>query len=137
MPYIAGVVIALAVALMADGLFVASGAAGVLIPLGVGTLLLFVGIAMLSNHLIRPLAAFVGQPAERIGGAPGRLARENAIRNPRRTASTAAALMIGLALVTFVATLGRGLHDSDRSQLQRQVTSDYVVTSGNGFDPFP
>ena len=136
-PYIAGVLIALAVALMADGLFVASSAAGVLIPLGVGTLLLFIGVAMVSNHLIRPIAALVGQPAERFGGAAGRLARENSVRNPRRTASTAAALMIGLALVTFVATLGKGLHESDRSQLQQQVTSDYVVTSGNGFDPFP
>ena len=51
-------------------------------------------------------------PSRRLGGAAGRLARENVVRNPARTASTAAALMIGLALVTFVAVLGQGLRDS-------------------------
>ncbi len=135
--YVALALVALSIALIADGLFVASGAFGVLLPLAVGTLLLFVAIAMVSNRLIRPLAAFVGQPAERMGGAAGHLARENSIRNPRRTASTAAALMIGLALVTFVATLGKGMYESDKDALNRQVRSDYVMTSGNGFDPFP
>jgi putative ABC transport system permease protein len=135
--YVALALVALSLALIADGLFVATGAFGVLLPLALGTLLLFIAIAMVSNRLIRPLAAFVGQPAERMGGAAGHLARENSIRNPRRTASTAAALMIGLALVTFVATLGKGMYESDKDALNRQVKSDYVLTSGNGFDPFP
>jgi putative ABC transport system permease protein len=58
------------------------------------------------------------------------------MRNPARTASTAAAPMIGLALVTMVATLGKGLVSSDRNALEHQVRADYVVTSKNGWDPF-
>ena len=82
------------------------------LTLVVGVLELFVGIAMLAPQLVKPLAAVVGLPAARLGGSAGRLARENAVRNPGRTASTAAALMIGLALVTVVATLGAGLRGS-------------------------
>ena len=58
------------------------------------------------------------------------------MRNPQRTAATAAALMIGLALVTMVATLGKGLVASDRDSLRHQVRADYVVTSKNGWDAF-
>jgi putative ABC transport system permease protein len=135
--WIAVGLLVLALALLADGLFLAKGIAGVLLPLGVGTLLLFIGIALVSGRLVKPLAAVVGSPARRAGGTPGRLASENSIRNPGRTANTAAALMIGLALITFVATLGKGLKASDISTLKDQVRSDYVATAGNGFDPFP
>jgi putative ABC transport system permease protein len=83
------------------------------------------------------VAAAVGAPARRFGGAAGRLASENATRNPVRTARTAAALMVGLALVTVVATLGAGLRTSDREAIGSAVDSDYVVTSKNGFEPFP
>jgi putative ABC transport system permease protein len=136
-PWISLALLALALALIAYGLFAASSAKAVLLPLALGTLLLFIGVALVSKRLVRPLAAIVGTPARRVGGAPGRLASENAVRNPGRTASTAAALMIGLALVTFVATLGEGLIASDKEKLKHQVRSDYVLTSGNGFDPFP
>jgi putative ABC transport system permease protein len=136
-PWISFALLGLALALLADGLFVASSAKAVLLPLALGTLLLFIGVALVSKRLVRPLAAIVGTPARRAGGTPGRLASENAVRNPGRTASTAAALMIGLALVTFVATLGKGLIASDKDGLKDQVRSDYVLTSGNGFDPFP
>jgi len=135
--WIAVALVLLALALLADGLFLASGIAGVLLPLGVGTLLLFIGVALVSGRLVKPLAAVVGSPARRAGGTPGRLASENSTRNPGRTANTAAALMIGLALITFVATLGKGLKASDVSTLKDQVRSDYVMTAGNGFDPFP
>jgi putative ABC transport system permease protein len=67
----------------------------------------------------------------------GELARENSIRNPGRTASTASALMIGLALVTVVAVLGGALRNSTQDAVRDQVAADYVVTSQNGFDPFP
>ena len=87
--------------------------------MGAGTLLLFVGVAMISSHLVRPLAALVGRPARSLGGAAGRLAAQNSVRNPGRTASTAAALMIGLALVTFVATLGDGLRSSFDDALEQ------------------
>ena len=82
-----------------------------------GALGLFVGVALLAPRLVNPLAHFVGAPAARLGGAAGQLARENATRNPGRTASTAAALMIGLTLVTFVAVLGAGCSARDESAL--------------------
>ena len=58
--------------------------------------------------LVRPLARFIGAPLERFQGMPGRLARENAERQPQRTAITASALMIGLALVVFTAIFAAG-----------------------------
>jgi putative ABC transport system permease protein len=104
--------------------------------LGLGCLLLFTATALNAGRLVRPLAAAVGLPVRRFGGAPGQLAAENSTRNPARTARTAAALMIGLGLVALVATLGQGLRESDKRSLARQVSADYVLTSRNGFDTF-
>jgi putative ABC transport system permease protein len=132
----AAVVSAVSVVLLALGLFGSLGAGMTALTLGVGSIGLFVAAGLLASQVVRPLAAVFGEPAERIGGAMGRLARENAMRNPTRTARTAGALMIGLALVTVVATLGAGLKSTDRRALERQVGGDYVVTSDNGFDPF-
>lgn len=98
-----------------------------------GVLILFVGVALLSPRLVGPLARVLGWPAERIGGPAGRLARRNSMRNPGRTAVTAAALMIGVALVTFVAVFGSGLKESTRSALERQVQADYVVAGEDGW----
>jgi putative ABC transport system permease protein len=137
-PYLAIGVIAVAVAALGAGLFASGlGTRNVLLLLGLGVIALFVGVALLSSRLVKPLAALVGWPARRIGGTAGRLARENSTRNPGRTAATAAALMIGLALVTFVAVLGAGLRDSGKSAVRKQVDADYIVTSKSGFDPFP
>jgi putative ABC transport system permease protein len=137
-PALAAVTVVVGLLLLAYAMFVNGLATKQrLAVLAVGLLILFVGVALISSRIVRPLAALVGAPAERTGGVAGRLARENAVRNPGRTASTAAALMIGLALVTVVATLGAGLRAADRDALNRQVRSDYVVTSKNGFDPFP
>src|SRR5439155_16878566 len=130
--------IGVAVALLAYGLFVHGVAAGPrLASLALGVLGLFLGVGQISSKLVRPLVSLVGLPSRRFGGAMGELARENALRSPARTASTAAALMIGLALVTAVATLGTGLRNSDRDGLSHQVLAVYVVTSKNGWDPFP
>jgi putative ABC transport system permease protein len=107
-----------------------------LLLIGIGTVLAFVGVGMIASRLVRPLAQVVGAPARRAGAA-GRLAGENATRNPQRTATTAAALMIGLALVTLVATLGQGLRSSDRQALEGAVSAESVVTSSNGFDTIP
>jgi putative ABC transport system permease protein len=99
--------------------------------------ILFIGVAMFSSRLVRPLASVVGRPAERIARAAGRLARENAMRNPGRTAATAAALMIGIALVTFVAILGQGLRASFSDSWDKQLSTDYVVTAKDGWTPIP
>ena len=132
-PYAALVTVAAALGLLALGLFAGIAPALTLI---VGVLALFVGIAMLAPRLVKPIAAIVGLPAARFGGSAGRLARENSLRNPARTASTAAALMIGLALVTVVATLGAGLRGSTESAVKQQVTADYVVTAKDGGGSF-
>src|SRR5262249_53165801 len=105
--------------------------------LGAGCIAMFFAVGLAAATAVPPLAAAVGAPARRFGGEAGKLAGENATRNPIRTARTAAALMVGLALVTVVATLGAGLRSSDRDALESSVDSDYVVTSKNGFEPFP
>ena len=94
--------------------------------LGVGVLGLFLGIALLAPRLVKPLARFVGWPARRGGGVAGELAGANALRNPGRTASTAAALMIGLTLVTVVAVLGAGSARTQRA-IKDEVHADYVI----------
>jgi putative ABC transport system permease protein len=135
-PVTAGTTLGLAVVALGLGLFAGLDTMPALVLIGFGCIALFVGVGLVSGRLVRPLAALLGAPGERFGGAPGRLARENATRNPARTARTAGALMIGLALVTLVATLGAGLKSTDRNALKDQVRSDYVVTSDNGYDPF-
>ena len=100
-------------------------------------LALFIGVAMLSSRLVRPLAKAVGIPARRLGRAAGKLAERNAQRNPGRTAATAAALMIGIALVTFISVLANGLRVSNSDAIERQIQADLIVTSQDGYSEFP
>jgi putative ABC transport system permease protein len=112
----------------------------ILLWMGLGALLIFLGVALFSSHLVRPLAQFLGWPAAQFGGAAGALARDNARRNPQRTGSTAAALMIGLALVTLVATLAAGIVQTFRgavNDLWKTSDSDYGITAQNNFSPIP
>jgi putative ABC transport system permease protein len=102
---------------------------------GLGALLILIGVAVLAVLLARPLAAAIGYAPARLFKLPGRLARENAMRNPARTASTSAALMIGLALVTFVAVLAASIKVSLAETFDRSFRADYVVT-GRSFDGF-
>ena len=105
--------LALGILLLVYGIFGGGmSTASRLLALGFGTLILFVGVAVNAKRAVRPLASVLGWPGARIGGLAGTLARENAMRNQSRTASTASALMIGLALITFVAILGAGLRSS-------------------------
>jgi putative ABC transport system permease protein len=109
----------------------------VLIWMGLGALLIFLGVALFSSRLVRPLARVLGAPAAALGGVAGMLARDNARRNPQRTASTAAALMIGLALVTLVATLAAGIVSSFRGAVNDLFTGDFAITAQNNFSPIP
>jgi putative ABC transport system permease protein len=132
------VLAAAGIASLCYGLFKSGlGTTGVLAFLGIGCLLLFLGVALFSAKLVPPLATALGWPAALVGGVAARLARENAARNPTRTASTAAALMIGLALVTFVAMLAQGLRQSFRSSVDELFRSDYALTAQNNFTPIP
>jgi putative ABC transport system permease protein len=136
-PYIAAVTVLIAVVALAYSMLsddIATGSRFLL--MGVGCLALFIGVALLSPRLVKPLARVVGIPARRVGGAAGRLAEGNAQRNPGRTAATAAALMIGVALVTFVAVLAQGIRVSNSDAIERQIGSDFVVTSQDGYSEF-
>ena len=137
-PYIAALIVALAVLALAYGTLADDIAVGDRFALlGVGVLALFIGVSMLSSRLVRPLARVVGIPARRLGGAAGKIAERNAQRNPGRTAATAAALMIGIALVTFISVLASGLRVSNRDAIERQIQSDLIVTSQDGYSEFP
>ena len=81
------------------------------------------------------MASVVGRPAAAIGGAAGGLARRNAMRNPGRTAVTASALMIGVALVTAVTVVAQGLEDQSRGALERRVQASTIVTAADGWSP--
>ena len=114
------------------------GTTGVLVWMGVGALLIFIGVSLLAVRIVRPLAGALGEPARRLGGSAGALAVDNAQRNPQRTASTAAALMIGLALVTFVAVLAAGITSSFRGAVDKiWHNAEYAITAQNNFSPIP
>jgi putative ABC transport system permease protein len=137
-PYIAVATVLLAVLSLGYAMLAPDVATGDrFILLGVGVLALFIGVALLSSRLVVPLTRLVGWPARRIGGASGNLAEGNAIRDPGRTASTAAALMIGIALVTFVGVLAQGLRVSNSDAIDAQIQADLVVTSQDGYTEFP
>jgi putative ABC transport system permease protein len=136
-PYIALGVLALALFLLGYSMFRDDlDTASRLLSIAGGVILLFVGVAMISSRLVTPLALVVGWPARAIGGSAGRLASGNSARNPGRTAATSAALMIGIALVTFVAVLANGMKASNRGAIEEQVSADYVITAQDGFTPF-
>src|SRR5206468_9063484 len=114
------------------------GTTQVLLWMGGGALLIFVGVALVASHLVVPMARILGWPATQMGGAAGSLARDNAQRNPQRTASTAAALMIGLALVTLVATLASSIIGTFNSAVDDLARGQfYAITAQNNFSPIP
>ena len=127
---------AVAIALLLFGGLVSS-ASGTqrLLAIGVGVLASFVAMALAAPRFVPPLASVLGWPASRAGGVAGSLARENAMRNPARTASTAAALMIGLALVSAVGVLASGIKATFENAVDQQFLGNYALTSENGFTP--
>jgi putative ABC transport system permease protein len=100
---------------------------------GVGALAAFIAAGMLVPLVAGPLSSALGRPLASVLGVPGRLGRENSMRNPRRTTQTAAALMIGLALVSTIAVLGASLSASAKDQVDSAVSADYLVSGNGGF----
>jgi putative ABC transport system permease protein len=136
---IGGVFTLIGVALLFIGLFgnvkssdVPGGGGGLV---GIAAFLVFVGVAMLSPLIAGPAARALGWPSMKVRGITGELARENAARNTRRTASTAAALMIGLALITFVSTFGASAKKSFADAIDRTNRADFQL-AGKGFNGF-
>jgi putative ABC transport system permease protein len=120
------VVTALGGAALLYGLFGATSNEGALV--GLGAAVIFVGVAMLSPLFARPIAGGLGAPLRRLS-ISGKLGRENAVRSPRRTASTAAALMIGLGLVSMVAILSASLKASFDQALTETLRADYMLST--------
>ncbi|MGH2680920.1 MAG: ABC transporter permease [Actinomycetota bacterium] len=130
---VGSVLAAIGVGALASGLFgdVPNTAAVV----GTGAMFTFLGVAVLSPFVARPLAAAIGTPARALAGMTGKLGRENAMRNPRRTASTSAALMIGLGLVVFVSVFMASLKTSAAAILDEVLRADFILNSAQ-FQPF-
>ena len=105
--------------------------------LGGGAALILFGVSLFSPRLVRPLASVTGRPLERLRGLTGRLARENAMRKPGRTASTAAALMIGLALIVFVTVFAAGINSSVAKTIDDSFRGEIAIQNSDGFSPFP
>ena len=134
---LAALLAALGVAVVLIGLFgSASGgtAAGLI---GAGAVAVVLAVSLFSPRLVRPLAFLAGAPLQRLRRLTGRLARQNTQRNPSRTAVTAAALMIGVALVTFVTVFAAGIKGSVAAAVDESFQGQLVIRNGNGFSPIP
>jgi putative ABC transport system permease protein len=113
----------------------AVGLAGSAVALvGLGAVGIFLGVGMLAPMVARPMASVIGRPVARLFGVSGRLGRENSMRSPRRTAQTAAALMVGLALVSAMSVFGASLSKSATSSVDNAISADLIVTGpSSGF----
>ncbi|MFH8751489.1 ABC transporter permease [Streptomyces rimosus] len=102
-----------------------------------GSVLTLTGVIILSPLLSRPLVALAGRVTTRVFGISGKLAKENALRNPRRTAATASALMIGLTLITGMTVAGLSTQRAADEMSAKGLTADYQVSTSNfrGLDP--
>ncbi len=114
--------------------FEAAGAQGLWL-LGGGILAMLLGVSLASAVLGRPLIKLFGLVYRKVFGAVGNLATENSLRNPRRTAATASALMIGLALMSLMAVIGASASATTQSVLERVITSQFIVSNVTG-QPF-
>ncbi|MEU0584815.1 ABC transporter permease [Streptomyces sp. NPDC006132] len=101
------------------------------VPMGLGAVLLIIGVFILTPLLSRPLIA-AAAPALRAFGVSGKLARQNSVRNPRRTAATASALMIGLTLITGMTVMAGSLQQAIEKMASASIKADYVVSMANG-----
>ncbi|MGO9581271.1 MAG: ABC transporter permease [Acidimicrobiales bacterium] len=97
---------------------------------GVGAVSIFIGVGMLAPVVARPLSSFLGRPLE-VLGISGKLGRENSMRSPRRTAQTASALMVGLALVSAMGVFGASLSSSATAAVNNAVRADYIISSSS------
>ncbi len=136
---VGGVIITLVgLTMFVVGLFVRPGGTVGLIALaGGGALVLFLGVASLSSTIATPVTRIIGWPIEKLLKVPGALARQNVARAPRRTSSSASALMIGVALVSSAAVFASSLRASLVATLDTAITADYIVTdeSFQGLSP--
>jgi putative ABC transport system permease protein len=130
---LAAVMLVGGLALMAVGLAGTGSSNRDLTFVGVGAGLMFLGTALLSPRLVPPIAAVIGAPMR---GITGRLARENAMRQPGRTAATAAALMVGVALVAFASIFAASARTTIRDFISNGSRAQFIVQNTDGFSSF-
>jgi putative ABC transport system permease protein len=123
-------ILALGVAALFTGLF--GHVASAFLVVGAGVLLVFLGVSVLGRTISLPLSRVIGAPLPRLRGVTGRLARENAMRNPKRTAASASALMIGVGLVGFITVFAASSKASINATIDKTFTGDMVIDSGAG-----
>jgi putative ABC transport system permease protein len=129
---IGGAILALGLSALFQGLYNGSG----ILFVGIGALLMLVGVFVLSPLFARQLARVIGVPLTKVRGIVGSLSRENAARNPRRTATTGAAVMIAVSLVGFITIFAASANASISSTIDTQLKTDYIVTlKGRGGPP--
>ena len=119
------------------GLFGSGGASARAGLMGGGAVAVVFAVSLFSPRLVAPLASVAGWPLERLRRLTGRLARENAERNPSRTAVTAAALMIGVTLVAFVTVFAAGLKSTVAQVVDENFAGGLVIQNTDGFSPIP
>jgi putative ABC transport system permease protein len=124
---VGAVISVLGAVLMAAGLIGEGGRGASLVGLGVFAVL--IGVALMSPLLGRPVLLGLGSLYRRSYGTVGTLATQNSLRNPRRTAATASALMIGLALVATISVLGASVNKSIDASVEREFKTDFVISS--------
>ncbi|MEU6005858.1 FtsX-like permease family protein [Streptomyces sp. NPDC047453] len=100
--------------------------------LGLGVVLTLIGLVVVGPLLVGGLVRVLSAVLLRIFGPIGRMAERNALRNPRRTGATGAALMIGLALVACLSVVGSSMVASATDQLDKTVGTDFIIQSDNG-----
>ena len=125
---IGAIVLAVGLLALLAGLF---GSGNALPKVGFGVLGIFVGVSVLGPVFATPIARILGAPLPRFRGMPGVLARENALRNPTRTSSTAAALMIGVALVGFITVFASSAKASINQVIGERFAADLIIDSGS------
>jgi putative ABC transport system permease protein len=128
--FVGAALLVLGVAALFTGLFTHVGSQVVIV--GAGALLVFFAVSVLGRTVSLPLSRAVGAPLPRLRGIPGKLARANAMRNPKRTAASASALMIGVGLVGFITILASSTTASINSTIDRSFAGDIVIDSGAG-----
>ncbi|ELS51593.1 ABC transporter permease [Streptomyces viridochromogenes] len=104
--------------------------------LGLGVILTLIATVVAGPLLVRPVIRVLGGAFPALFGSVGRMSQRNALRNPRRTGATAAALMVGLALVGGMSVASASMTESFDEQIDRTLGADFVVQNGN-FVPFP
>jgi putative ABC transport system permease protein len=128
---------AIGAAAMVTALWAVEGTMRVVGLLAAGAVLCFIGIAQLSPVVAVPVAGRLGRPIVPVFRVAGRLAHSNAVRNPERTAKTASALMIGLALVTTVFIVGTSMKETFADSIEDSVSADFILSTQGfiGFSP--